>query len=57
MQFAALEAGRQTNSEKWRNKVGAKDSYKSPEQLSKELSERKRQEKQELVAAKSNQRH
>ncbi|KAG7393506.1 hypothetical protein PHYPSEUDO_007343 [Phytophthora pseudosyringae] len=55
--FAALEAARHTNSEKWRHKVGAKDNYKSPEQLSKELSERKRQEKQELVAAKSSQRH
>ncbi|EGZ20647.1 hypothetical protein PHYSODRAFT_497872 [Phytophthora sojae] len=50
-------AARQTNSDKWRQKVGAKDNYKSPEQLSKELSMRKRQEKQELVAAKSNQRH
>lgn len=56
MQFAALEAARQSNSSKWRHKVGAKDNYKSPEQLSKELSERKRQEKQELIAAKSNQR-
>ncbi|KAL4136714.1 hypothetical protein PRIC2_000243 [Phytophthora ramorum] len=55
--FAALEAARQTNSSKWLRKVGAKDNYKSPEQLTKELSERKRQEKQELVAAKSNQRH
>ncbi|KAE8886595.1 hypothetical protein PF005_g1851 [Phytophthora fragariae] len=55
--FVALEAARQTNSDKWRQKVGTKDNYKNPELLSKELSMRKRQEKQELVAAKSNQRH
>ncbi|KAG6598192.1 Axonemal dynein light intermediate polypeptide 1 [Phytophthora cinnamomi] len=55
--FAVLEAARQTNSDKWRQKVGAKENYKNPEQLSKELSARKRQEKQDLVAAKSNQRH
>ncbi|ETI56727.1 hypothetical protein L914_00772 [Phytophthora nicotianae] len=55
--FVALEAARLTNSEKWRHKVGAKDTYKNPEQLSKELSAHKRREKQELIAAKTNQRH
>ncbi|OWZ09256.1 hypothetical protein PHMEG_00018072 [Phytophthora megakarya] len=47
---------RQSNSEKWRHKIGSKDNYKSPEQLSKEISERKRKEKQEIIAAISNQR-
>ncbi|KAG1706531.1 hypothetical protein DVH05_001680 [Phytophthora capsici] len=55
--FVALESARQINSEKWRHKVGEKSNYKSPEQLSKELSERKRLEKQELVATRTNQRH
>ncbi|KAG7401212.1 hypothetical protein PHYBOEH_002396 [Phytophthora boehmeriae] len=46
--FASLESARLANSDKWRRKVGAKNNYKNPEQLSKELSERIRQEKQEL---------
>ncbi|KAF4047444.1 hypothetical protein GN244_ATG00149 [Phytophthora infestans] len=49
--FDTLEAARLTNSEKWRHLVGARDIYKSPELLSKELSARKRQEKQGIVAA------
>lgn len=50
-QFVALEAARQINSEKWRQKLSGMANYKSPEQLSKEVADRKRQEKQEKVAA------
>ncbi|RLN92886.1 hypothetical protein BBJ28_00010068 [Nothophytophthora sp. Chile5] len=44
------------NSDKWTRKVGAKANYKNPEQLSKELAERIRQEKQAAAAAKAGQR-
>ncbi|RLN50873.1 hypothetical protein BBJ28_00016878 [Nothophytophthora sp. Chile5] len=53
--FATLEAARQANSAKWKRQVGAKANYKNPEQLSRELAERIRQEKQEAAAAKAGQ--
>ncbi|GAB9473600.1 hypothetical protein Gpo141_00010750 [Globisporangium polare] len=49
--FIRLEAEREVNSSKWKQKVVAQPTYKTPEQLTKELNERLRQEKEARLSA------
>lgn len=46
-----MEAEREANSSKWKQKVVAQPTYKTPEQLTKELNERLRQEKEARLAS------
>uniref|UniRef100_K3X4A9 Uncharacterized protein n=1 Tax=Globisporangium ultimum (strain ATCC 200006 / CBS 805.95 / DAOM BR144) TaxID=431595 RepID=K3X4A9_GLOUD len=49
--FAKIEAERLANSSKWKQKVASQPTYKTPEQLTKELNDKLRQEKESARAA------